>query len=1121
MNDYEMYLGYDFETDIDIPVTEHTERRLLGVTFPDTYMISKDYITPVKKQYAGNCWTFAAMAMFESYLLKEGKTHKGQSNSIFSETHVTYSIFDIRDSSGKTENPEGLVAIEVNGKQKVGGNRTYVQSYIAKRNGVVLEDVDCNYLSVNNKKFKHRKNDITQKKKRQYDVAEYRFLENPVIPNDPTFINNIKYALQNYGIVTIGIEYASKYRQKLVDTTYGTTLTYYKNSNDKSPSGHALAIVGWDDNFPKDHFLIKPKRNGAFKMKNSWGEGGDYGDGYVWVSYENVGFRGAAYLTELYERDNIPCQVYTHSKVGMASHYPKDPQYTKISFSDTFTTKEADEKISEIGLCNCTPCLADVEIEINNQKQTLLSNIFLNEPGYHLYSVTVAPLPQNTSYTIHVTYKSTSPLTCVFVPMEYKFTSANLQNKYENIDTASMTGKIEGKTIKDINNTLNTNYGNIALYVYTTCENDTTKAILFTYKNMTLPSLIENGRIDNLCTTYKTQTGVDVPIEWHLEPFHYETYCYGTYNAPVAMYHTKSTCGVVNLTQSTVKTYLTALIGTGAYQMRKQFVADMPAKSNSYSFHVSEIKKENYVNLSGNFPISDVTVKVSCNNNTAYTTTDSNGNWKIENFQTYLLGNKGWKDEYANSEIKVSLYDDGNTELLSGTSSITLQRPFDDLSTAEKIILSICIAGEIGLDAALIYALYKAKEQRLSTVTLRFYNGNQYMLLQDVNTVNLELICDDGICDFVQGGNIQSLQGARNINVTRKLKIDAAQSICNEETTGIVAYQLLSGGYIENCNFTLESDVSGNSGGIFYKGDSVTIKNTTVNIISKNGNEVAALGHTLTGNSIVNNVTITGELSGNSVAGAFVETNANIENASIHLNANGTKEAAGLCLKGNPTIKHCMVTGRLDAGENGNAYGIAPGTKDHPDSISQCISALAIIRGNTVGRVAVEKCNNCIAYTGMKVHASTIADAGEILKNETELLLLETFQNIGFDFESMWKFVNKKNFPILANHTNALYPYPFLNPYPTVTGKYIFKKGEAVALYGASSPKTEKITWKNLSPLETVKVLGNNDYMANNDEFYLQMNLAFQACEQYTVDIVSIVYGEEFIRKITIEVGES
>ena len=176
------------------------------------------------------------------------------------------------------------------------------------------------------------------------------------------------------------------------------------------------------------------------------------------------------------------------------------------------------------------------------------------------------------------------------------------------------------------------------------------------------------------------------------------------------------------------------------------------------------------------------------------------------------------------------------------------------------------------------------------------------------------------------------------------------------------------------------------------------IKNTTVNIISKNGNEVAALGHTLTGNSIVNNVTITGELSGNSVAGAFVETNANIENASIHLNANGTKEAAGLCLKGNPTIKHCMVTGRLDAGENGNAYGIAPGTKDHPDSISQCISALAIIRGNTVGKVAVEKCNNCIAYTGMKVHASTIADAGEILKNETYIgnLIQNKYRNISY-----------------------------------------------------------------------------------------------------------------------------
>ena len=47
---------------------------------------------------------------------------------------------------------------------------------------------------------------------------------------------------------------------------------------------HSVLIVGWDDNYSKDNFLTTPPGDGAWLVKNSWGEFmGD--DGYYWLSY--------------------------------------------------------------------------------------------------------------------------------------------------------------------------------------------------------------------------------------------------------------------------------------------------------------------------------------------------------------------------------------------------------------------------------------------------------------------------------------------------------------------------------------------------------------------------------------------------------------------------------------------------------------------------------------------------------------------------------------------------------------------------------------------------------------------------------------------------------------------
>ena len=72
---------------------------------------------------------------------------------------------------------------------------------------------------------------------------------------------------------------------------------YINNSyNDKinNRAGHAVMVVGWDDNYSKDNFRdgVKPEKDGAWLIRNSWGEGTGlyYNQSYFWMSYETFSF---------------------------------------------------------------------------------------------------------------------------------------------------------------------------------------------------------------------------------------------------------------------------------------------------------------------------------------------------------------------------------------------------------------------------------------------------------------------------------------------------------------------------------------------------------------------------------------------------------------------------------------------------------------------------------------------------------------------------------------------------------------------------------------------------------------------------------------------------------------
>ena len=52
---------------------------------------------------------------------------------------------------------------------------------------------------------------------------------------------------------------------------------------------HTVEVVGWDDTYGADHFVKKPQKDGAWLVKNSWGQKGyqGVGSGFYWISYED------------------------------------------------------------------------------------------------------------------------------------------------------------------------------------------------------------------------------------------------------------------------------------------------------------------------------------------------------------------------------------------------------------------------------------------------------------------------------------------------------------------------------------------------------------------------------------------------------------------------------------------------------------------------------------------------------------------------------------------------------------------------------------------------------------------------------------------------------------------
>ena len=242
-------------------------------------------LSAAKNQAYNNCWAYAAIGALEtSYKKRTGKTLD------LSEKHLTWYAY---------KSAPGLTYDEEDGPLENGGFDNGAIATLARWIGAVLE-TDLPEKGTPKGPYTNYENRLH---------LEDAFILGLQFDNPGKFDRKqLKEIVYEYGAASIGVN--ADFDESLNFNEY-TSAAY---TDSKEWPNHAVLLVGWDDNFPRENFnaRLRPSKDGAWLIRNSWGT--DWGeDGYYWVSYEDGGFsEGVVYLAgestnydERYEHDEL------------------------------------------------------------------------------------------------------------------------------------------------------------------------------------------------------------------------------------------------------------------------------------------------------------------------------------------------------------------------------------------------------------------------------------------------------------------------------------------------------------------------------------------------------------------------------------------------------------------------------------------------------------------------------------------------------------------------------------------------------------------------------------------------------------------------------------------------
>lgn len=263
------------------------------------------YVTSVKDQedYDNTCWAFSAVSMAESGILAKGKTVGGTNptkNTLdLSEQHLAYYFYHTpKDPLGNTD---GDATKPLGDYLSVGGNHIFTTFAFAGWIGLAEESKTKDMDWANN----------------TADISEYPnavHLQKAYWINLSKDVSNVKKMIMEYGSVAVSMRYFGAYYNA------ATASYYYSVAAQSVAVNHAVAIVGWDDNYSKDNFNTSPQADGAWLVKNSYGEGFGEG-GYFWISYEDTALTQSTAKAFVFEFEDAANYQYIYQYDGSAGAY--------------------------------------------------------------------------------------------------------------------------------------------------------------------------------------------------------------------------------------------------------------------------------------------------------------------------------------------------------------------------------------------------------------------------------------------------------------------------------------------------------------------------------------------------------------------------------------------------------------------------------------------------------------------------------------------------------------------------------------------------------------------------------------------------------------------------------
>jgi len=281
--------------------------------FPESYDPRKltetaSYLSAVRNQGAyGTCWAVAGITAAETGILKNKAVRQewqSENGQLLSAAHLAWYLYaqPAQIISGAGIHGDYL---DLAYKGADGGDYTGVIAALAAGEGSQLE-----------KNSPYENWNYGQSEEARY--VSYYSLDNAKVLTDAATRaaqDTVKAWICSGGAVEAGLYFAA---QK--DET-----CYYQETYSAAYANHEVVLMGWDDDYAKENFErngVKPKHNGAWLARNSYGE--EWGDGgYFYISYEEPSLNGFICYEMTERTDGEKCYQYDGAGgwIGVASSW--------------------------------------------------------------------------------------------------------------------------------------------------------------------------------------------------------------------------------------------------------------------------------------------------------------------------------------------------------------------------------------------------------------------------------------------------------------------------------------------------------------------------------------------------------------------------------------------------------------------------------------------------------------------------------------------------------------------------------------------------------------------------------------------------------------------------------